>query len=149
MSNDKEKVFGRPVPYVLAMVVCDAMWRDPATGKTYLLGLFNHIMGGPFPVARAQLAVYIAMTDAHGKMPLVLRLADADESRPPVFEAPLEVEFADPSAVTETYCQIPDVRFSEPGEYILQLLANEELIIERRISVSSGPLPSGSTPSGD
>jgi hypothetical protein len=31
-------------PYPLAMVVCDAIWLDPATGKRTILGCFSTIV---------------------------------------------------------------------------------------------------------
>jgi hypothetical protein len=79
------------------------------------------------------MSVYIAVTDGHGKVPLILRLVDVDEQQPPVFEAKNEVVFDDPRVVYEVdFCAINPV-FPTAGEYRLQLLAGTDPIMERRI----------------
>lgn len=40
MSDEKME---RPVPMVLAMVLCDAIYQDPATQKCTLLGTFSTV----------------------------------------------------------------------------------------------------------
>jgi hypothetical protein len=32
-----------PPPYALALVICDAIWHDPGTGKRTILGCFSSI----------------------------------------------------------------------------------------------------------
>ena len=44
-----EEKLGRPVPMVLAMVLCDAIYQDPATQKCTLLGTFSTINVRKFP----------------------------------------------------------------------------------------------------
>src|SRR4051794_22758554 len=72
-------------PLVLSMVVCDAAWTDPGTGKRTLLGVFSHSAGPTFPLVLPQLTVYLALTAVRGRAALQLRLVDAEERRPAVF----------------------------------------------------------------
>lgn len=68
-------------PYALALVVCDAIWRDPSTGKRTILGCFSAILADEFPATHPGMAVYAAITDGHGTVPIALRLVDADEAQ--------------------------------------------------------------------
>jgi hypothetical protein len=120
-----------PVP--LAMVVCDAVWRDPATGKHFLLGCFSAIGAHSFPTTHPTLAIYIALTDGYGKATLVVRLVDS-ESRA-LLESRMDVDFTDPRAVMEIGLQFQNLTFAGPGEYRLQLHAGDSFVMERRVLV--------------
>lgn len=121
-------------PVVLAMVVCDAVWRDPATGKHFLLGCFSAIGSHSFPTVHPALAVYIALTDGYGAAPLVVRLVDPEGRT--LHESRMEAEFTDPRAILEIGLQVQNLSFEAPGEHRLQLHAGDTFVMERRISVS-------------
>lgn len=122
-------------PMALAMIVCDAVWVGPATGKSTILGTFALILGYEFPVTVATMAVYLALTDARGRARLRLRLVDVDEEREPAFETELDQDFPDPIEVIELAVVLENTTFPAPGEYRLQLFAADEFVIERRILV--------------
>jgi hypothetical protein len=124
-----------PTPMALAMVVCDAVWVDPATGKSTILGTFASIHGHDFPLAVPTMAVYLALTDARGVVPLELRLVDVDEEQEPVFQTELSQEFADPIVVAELVVILENKIFPTPGEYRLQLFAAGDFLMERRVFV--------------
>lgn len=120
-----------PVP--LAMVVCDAVWRDPATGKYFILGCFSAIGAHSFPTVHPSLSAYIALTDGYGKMGLVLRLVDTNANV--LHESKVDVEFADPRTILEIALQFQHLTFSHPGEFRLQLFAGDSFVMERRVMV--------------
>jgi hypothetical protein len=119
----------------LAMVVCDAVWVDPATGKSTILGTFTSIRGYDFPLTVPTMAVYLALTDARGTVPFELRLVDVDEEQEPVFRTELSQEFPDPIVVAEIVVILENTIFPAPGEYRLQLFAVGQFLMERRIFV--------------
>lgn len=121
-------------PLVLSMVVCDAAWTDPATGKRTLLGVFSHSASPTFPLVLPQLTVYMAVTAVRGRTPLQLRLVDAEERRPAVFVHEGVADAPDPLAVVETVWAAQQVVLPEPGDYRLQLTANGRLLLERRLT---------------
>jgi uncharacterized protein DUF6941 len=127
------------VPLALAMIISDAVWTDPGTGKKTILGTFSAVIGREFRLKFPQLAVYLALTDARGRVPLHMRLVDVDELRDPVFQKTIDIEFPDPVVTVEGTIHCHDLVFPEPGEYRLQLFCNLELIIERRIAVVPVP----------
>jgi hypothetical protein len=117
----------------LAMVVCDAVWRDPATGKYFILGCFSAIGSHSFPTVHPSLAVYIALTEGYGKIPLAVRLTDPQGGT--VHESRLEIDFTDPRAIAEIGLQFQNLSFATAGEHRLQLHAGDAFVMERRISV--------------
>jgi hypothetical protein len=127
------------IPYSLAMVICDAIWRDPYTGKRTILGCFSAVHGHRFPLTVPIIAVFVTLTDGNGKIPIRLRLIDADEEHEPLFTAEIEVEFTSPLIVAELDFHMQGVTFPTPGEYRLQLTAREEYLVERRLVVTQLP----------
>ena len=88
-------------PCAIALVVCDAIWRDPGTGKRTILGCFSTIYARKFPAVHSLLSVYAAICDGHGKVPVSLRLVDVDEQLDPLFELKGEATFRDPREVVD------------------------------------------------
>ncbi len=120
-------------PYVLAMIICDSFWRDPGSGKFTILGTYSTIGAMAFPAQHRALCVYFAMTDGRGSVPIKVRLVDANEELPPIFEAENPMEFTDPRAVHEGVIVIGNPVFPAPGEYRLQLFGGTEPMMERRV----------------
>jgi len=120
-------------PLVLALVVCDAIHRDPANGKHYVLGTFSSIIAERYPATHPQLGVYIALTELNGKVPLLVRLVDVAEERDPIDIAHGEIVSDDPRMVAEVGLVRQDVTIPEPGEYRLQLWCGDLLLLERRL----------------
>ena len=126
-------------PYVLALVICDAIHVDPGTGKRTILGCFSAIHTRGFPTVHPHMAIYVALTDARGKIPITLRIVDVDEKTDPVFEAEAELEFPDPRTILECDFHVGNVVFPSPGEYRLQLYCRNAPLMERRIVVIGHP----------
>lgn len=130
-----EEKLGPPAPVVLAMVICDAIYQDPATKKCTLLGTFSTINARSFPIVHPQLAVHVALTDGHGPARIRLMLVGADEQQKPLFSGEGTIDFADPRMVAELNFTIANITFPAPGEYRLQVYGNSELLMERRLHV--------------
>jgi len=122
-------------PLPLALLICDGAHRDPATGKWTLLGLFNTLQVAQFPFHMPQMIAYLAMTDAQGKVPIKVKIVDSDEIHDPLFIQENEFPIKDPRVVTDIVIGIRGVSFPKPGEYRLQVFANQEFLVERRIDV--------------
>ena len=123
-------------PQVLSMMLCDAVWRDPSTGKTFIQGGFTAITAPQFPCAVAKFSAYIAMTQISGSVPINLRLifVDDDASEPKdISSAQAKVDSHDPLAVAEGEFLFQDVVFEQPGEYRLVLECDGDTLLERRL----------------
>jgi hypothetical protein len=123
-------------PQVLSMMLCDAVWRDPSTGKTFIQGGFTAITAPQFPCAVAKFSAYIAMTQISGSVPINLRLifVDDDGSEPKdISSAQAKVDSHDPLAVAEGEFLFHDIVFERPGEYRFVLECDGETLLERRL----------------
>lgn len=120
-------------PLCLALILADAIWMDPSTGKRTILGIFSSIVSPQFPAMQTLMAVHCALTDGYGKTSITIRLVDAEDEDEPLLEGTGDVEFEDPRAVVEMDFHFPGVTFPKPGEYRFQLFAGRELLMERRL----------------
>jgi hypothetical protein len=144
MTDEK---LGPPAPMVLAMVLCDAIYQEPATKKCTLLGTFSTITARRFPVAHSQLAVHAALTDGRGNVRIKLALVGEEEGTPPLFAGEGVIHFADPRVVAELNFQLQNVNFPHPGAYRFQLFGNDQLLMERRLLVmQAGQAPAEPPP---
>jgi hypothetical protein len=123
-------------PQVLSMMLCDAVWRDPSTGKTFIQGGFTAISAPQFPCAVAKFSAYIAMTQISGAVPINLRLVfvdDATTEPKDISSAQAKVDSHDPLAVAEGEFLFHDVVFDRPGEYRFILECEGNTLLERRL----------------
>jgi len=139
MANHEPEQASIQAPFPLAMVICDGIWVDPATGKQTLLGCFTAIRTATCPVTYPMIGIFTVVTDGRGTMPLTLRVVDSSEDEKVIFEAKTEVTFSDPRAVVEGLFHIGNAVFPTAGEYRFQLYAGSAFLIERRLLVIQDP----------
>jgi uncharacterized protein DUF6941 len=135
-----------PDPYCLAMVLCDNVHRDPATGKHTILGTFSTVAAHEWP-ANVHLCVYYAITDSLGTTKPHLRLVDArsiaEDDDQVVFEIETgEYTLEDPLAVLEGVAMI-QTQIPSPGVYHCELLVGDELLMSRRLLALAPPNKEG------
>ena len=125
-----------PIP--LTLLICDHVWRDPNTGKHSLLGTFSGLGCPVFPLV-TNLAVYFAVTEGKGELPVRMELIDVDEERPAVFDAEGTFMFNDLREVVEGTFTFANLVFPEPGEYRLKLFVAGEFLMERALHLTLSP----------
>jgi hypothetical protein len=123
-----------PIP--LSLMICDHVWHDANSGKHSLLGTFSSIGSSHFPLAIG-MAVYFAVTDGQGLLPVRMELIDVDEERPAVFDVEANFEFTDRRQVIEGTFSLANLVFPEPGEYRLKLFVAGEFLMERSLNITS------------
>ena len=129
------------VPNVLAMVICDAVWRDPTTGKVTLLGVFTEVAGRDLPVELGQLCVYFHLSGYRGTTTVRIELSSAaeGESAVPLASAELNMTFPDRLASRDGAATLYNVDLPTFGEYTCIMWAGDTPIASRRLLVN--PLP--------
>ena len=123
-------------PKPLTMMLCDAVWRDPSTGKTFIQGGFTAVSAREFPCGIPKFSAYIALTEINGVVPIKIRLVHVDgyESGPKeISAAQAKVSSDNPLAVAEGEIIFQDVVFERPGEYRLVLECDGDTLLERRL----------------
>ncbi len=130
-----------PTPQALTMMLCDSVWRDPSTGKTFIQGGFTALTAPEFPCVLSRFSAYVALTRISSAVPINLRLVllSEDGSDPKdVSSAQANVDSRDPLAVAEGEFVFQDVVFERPGEYRLVLECDGETLLERRLVAVPG-----------
>lgn len=135
-------------PYCLAMLIADMIYIDPATGKRSIMGCFSAIQATDFPLVWPMMAVHVSLTDGRGDVPISFRVVDADEETVVFQSEQNTLNFIDPRGIVDIALVLQNATFPVAGEYRLQLRAEEEVIMERRLLLikietppSMGPLP--------
>lgn len=123
------------VPDVLSLIVCDQIIADRLTGKQSLIGMFSRIHAAQFPATQPHLCIYVALTDGRGKTPMVIRVVDSDDVRPPVVRGQGVVDFKNPRAVANLSLQFYGLVFPEPGQYRVQISCHGTLLREARLEL--------------
>jgi len=144
----------KPIPDVMALIVCDQIITDRITGKQSLIGMFSKVHAPRYPAAHPQLSVYVALTEGYGETDITIRIVDSNEARPPIVEGKGKVAFKDPRAIANLALQFHGLTFPQAGEYRIQLFANDQLCREARLQLiqmkQRPPQPPGVTePPGD
>jgi hypothetical protein len=130
------------------MIVCDAVHRDQATGKFFLLGTFSTIFTRSVPCVHPHMCLFFAVTECRGTTPFTVTLVRVDPELgqdQKVAELQGEIRSEDPLRVHELIMRLKDVRFEQAGEYRFQLQSAGELLLEKRLIVAlrggGGPAP--------
>lgn len=123
-------------PMGLAMIICDSMWQDPATLKHFILGIFHSIDAGELPCSFPRIMVYFVLTGGRGNIPVTVRIVDS-AGEIEIYSAPYgDIEFTTPLMVAERAIVLTDVVFPVEDEYRVQLVAANEVVLERRLLVT-------------
>ena len=123
------------VPIPLAMVLCDMVIIDKRTEKKSLIGIFSNVMSNTYPFRASHFAVYIALTDGHGKYDSRLVCTDSDGNQ--IFEARGAIEFkGGAKTVVEMVYDIGGLAFPSPGIYNFSFFCGEEVVISRECTAT-------------
>jgi len=131
-------------PYCLAMLLCDSVHRDPATGKFFVLGTFSNFSAESFP-AKIRFHTYFSITDGLGPITLRLQLVSAnadpvdalneDEDSGRVFLVKVEQNLKSPLVVLEGVFGVETI-LPAPGLYHCELWGNSEVLMSRRLTAT-------------
>jgi hypothetical protein len=133
-------------PSVKAILICDQIIHELGTNKKSLIGIFEDIHLNAFPARYPRIAVYVNLTDAHGKYSLELRLVNTVDGTQMGSGRTPEVEIDSPLRTCEFALQIQNLVFTMPGKYEFQILANNSLLATKTFNVKQAPQPAGNQP---
>ena len=130
MSNNSELVMG------LALILCDTIIEDCATGKKSLIGLFSQIHAPKLPCVHQSMNIFVSVTGGQGTYPCQIVCEHPQLDRP-VFCLDCKIKFENPFQVVDMVFQMKAVRFTLPGKYELKVIIDgvPELIRPLIVSV--------------
>ncbi len=119
-------------PILKALVVADHVYKDVATGKMIVCGIFHNLVvrapqQSPIQMEQVQGGfsagspfAYVSVTDADGKHQFSLRYVDLSTDHV-YFDTTIETDCKDPLETIDLAIPLPPL-CTEPGVYALELL---------------------------
>ena len=126
-------------PKLEAMVLCDAVFREPASQKVFLLGLCNAVVARTLPAQIPKLTVYVALSGIRVRTVVdlaVVRLTQEDswERVGPVIHLTFEPQ-GGPLDLTDLDLVITGLELPQYGEYRFGLTWEGEPLDSKRFQV--------------
>ena len=126
-----------PIPKANAMLICDYVITEHESGKKSLIGIFETISAGQFPVIHHALSVYVKLTDANGSYRFQLDLVDLqNDDLLSKCEIPNELKISNPLKSSELVFNLHGLKFPHPGEYEFRIFANGRIFAQKAFLVS-------------
>lgn len=124
-----------PKPVGLALVLCDTVYVEQVGGaKRALVGLFDRISARRFPAVHHKLCVFVSLTEVRPGTTCRLDIVHAETDKPVVnLSGPMPL--SEPIQIWELVFTLHDLEFPEPGIYYVRLFGNDQIVLQRPISV--------------
>jgi len=120
-------------PICTAVLVCDAIYRDAATGKAVLAGVFNEVGAASFPFMQS-LYVFFTLTNGRGEVDIKLRIEHDDGER--VLEIGGPISILSPLMIIDHDVRLEGVPFQRPGKHWASIWSEEQLLGRRPFLVN-------------
>ena len=137
MTQEEEQPLSQVAPLLVAALVCDAAVVDPGTGKTSLIGIFNHVNVGAFPTQQP-VSLYFKVTDAEGRYKIEIRYSHADTDE---VLASMEGEFQSTNRLQsmDFLVECPSLPIPRAGRYAFQFWANSMFLGSAFVDATQRP----------
>ena len=120
----------------IALVLCDAIYQDAASGKSALVGLFNNISTHSLPVTHPRMAVFASVTGLREGSHAKLEIVNAETEQVIVGASGPLPEGTTPLTVADLNFVFNSVVFPDEGQYMVRFWVNDHLLMQRPFSVS-------------
>lgn len=125
-----------PKPVVQALVLADHIYREPVTGKVFILGTFNALVVDPLPgfFSRSTFA-YLCLTDVYGNVDIVLRYCDLATNEILMETNTLRAHSPDRFSSIEAVLPVPPFPIPHAGVYSFEVHSGTEMLGSLRIHI--------------
>lgn len=124
----------KPVPILLAMIICDSVLHDSKTQRKSVINIFDTIHAPRVPVVCPRLTVFVSVSegigDYEGKLVCI-----AEESGKQIMEINGPLSFANRQQRIEFDFEINGLKFPHFGTYRFDFLCNDKLVRSRKFTV--------------
>lgn len=120
-------------PSALALLMCDTVITDAATGKKTLVGVFNSMKVGRLPHVIPQFFVFASITNVRGEIPVNVRLTSVAGDE--IFNLSGKVKCSNELASPEMIFHIQNLPMKTTGLFSLELFSGSNFLASRTFSV--------------
>jgi hypothetical protein len=111
----------RPIPFVVAMLVCDNAITEAGTNKKSLIGIFENIFSAEIPTAHGPFWIYAKLADAEGTYTPKVKLVHLEKEQVIVEIGLHPITIPDRAVAFELALPVPRLPFPFAGKYEFQL----------------------------
>ena len=122
-------------PIARGLFVCDQVTVDPATHDITLINCFTRKRVTRFPSPLLRFSVFTALTGGLGPVMMRVMVSRVVDNRV-VYWRDHRAVFRDRVIETRFILRVTDVQFPDPGQYVVEILADGEWVAQTTISVS-------------
>ncbi len=122
--TSEEQNLSKVVPFLLAILVCDAGTVEPGSGKKTLVGIFDRVLTDNIPTNR-QCALYFKITDAQGKYIFKIEYAQVSTGAKLAGATSKVLSIEDRLKATDFILDFPPLLIPDAGQYEFRLYAND------------------------
>jgi hypothetical protein len=122
-------------PVAIGLLLCEQIIIEDGTHNVTPVNCFTHRTAAAFPCTLLPFVVLAILTDGVGEIPLevlIQRLDTFDE----VYRTARSFQFTDPLQEMRCTVRIRTCSFPLPGPYLVSLLADNEMIAQRKLVLS-------------
>lgn len=130
----EQKTPSQITPFLVAALVCHVAVEDPNTGMKNLIGIFDHVESGTFPI-ECQMSLYIKLTDAEGYYPLEVEYVYVKDNTV-LDKVSGELEVGDRTIPVDFLVPISPLPIPHPGRYEFRIKASGMFLGNAFIDVS-------------
>lgn len=127
-------------PAVIGMLICEQVIVEEHTRNVTLVNAFARRVVKRFPSDPFPFVVFTVLNDGIGKIRLDLRIQRLDTLED-VFVRSVSIHLADPLKEYRCLFRVEDCIFPLAGSYELALLADKEIIAQRRLHMTQKETP--------
>lgn len=117
-----------PTPDLNAMLICDTVITDRDTGKNSVIGIFDRIVAGSFPVRHPSLTVYARIIDAQGEYKFKLELVNLTNNQTIGGGTTPPIEVTDRMVPHDLVFKLHGLTFPADGRYEFRLYADDNFV---------------------
>jgi hypothetical protein len=111
----------RPIPFVIAMLVCDNAITEAGTNKKSLIGVFDNILAAQIPTEHGPFWIYAKLADAEGTYSPKVKLVHLEKEQIMIEIGLHPINIPDRTAVFDFALPVPRLPFPFAGKYEFQL----------------------------
>jgi hypothetical protein len=122
-------------PKGVALIFCDRMQVDTATGELSLMGIFLGRRFRSFPTPVLQFTAFTLVTGGEGEGRMVLEIKRAD-SEAPIYRREKWAAFAHPDLLMMQEFPVRRCLFPSPGRYIATLTFEGDIVAQTVLDIA-------------
>lgn len=118
----EDNIPSQVIPILIAIIVCDVIVEDPASGKKNLIGVFDTIHVRKFPTKRP-MSIYIKLADAQGDYTIEIRYIQTNSGEI-LAKAEGRLEAPNKPTTVDMFTNFRVLPIPAPGPYEFQVWTN-------------------------